>query len=67
MNTRFVEPLYEPKRYDDKVEELTDQIEFHKKVNNGLLATIDRLEGEIAKVREESNRVLLAALGSLRK
>lgn len=65
--TEFAEIECPSRRYSDKVAELTNELAFVKKVCAGHVATINRLDAEIVKAREEANRVMRAALGSLRK
>jgi len=59
--TKFVEPLYEPKRYDDKVEQLTEELAFKIKSMDGMAITMEKqdqliasLQGELAALRAES-------------
>ena len=66
MTTRFVEPLYEPKRYDDKVEQLTEELAFKIKSMDGMAITMEKqdkliadLQGELAGIRDRVNLVLM--------
>ena len=61
MTTRFVEPLYEPKRRVDREDDLANALAFEKKVTSGLEATLRKqdeliasLQGELAELRANS-------------
>lgn len=61
MTTRFVEPLYEPKRRVDREDDLKNEIAFKDKVISGLDASVRQqdqliasLQGELAELRANS-------------